>query len=582
MNNRHTFRALAAAVIMAASLLIVAAGCEKEQKQVEMSWVDETYSGMSDQEKIGQMFCLTVDPIRYFLFPEYKNSINTLIGKYQPGAVFFTANLDSVDMETRNEFSANKLHDESLLLQEMANVPLFISADFNSGAWYWDFNATRFPSPIALAASRSPEYAYRQGKITAVEAKSQGITWIMSPVVNLSVQSENNDLVTRSLGSNTETVTDLGSRYIRGCQEVGIAACMKYFPSDAVHALVTMPTDSINQNQLDVFQAGIETGVLSIMGSPLEERFGDRQTESATMRENIGILRSRLGFDGIFVSELHTSFDPDVAPETAHVILDAMDAGMTMFILPENFTTEIPFIDILFEESLAGAVDMDVVERSAHTIIDIKSRLNLSLVKSERSLRSMAGLGLPEFYQTTEELSESCITLLKNDNDILPIDADESYVLSVSFFDELSPNYTTIYSEKIAQNTESRIHINIFGEPDQRVRHEVERRAKEADIILCSFFLKTSDIPGVPTVTPEVRSLIETVRASNRSIIALSFNDPFLINQLPEVEGYIYAYSPSLYSIGAAVKAVFGTMNPQGIIPIDISEELPAGTGLGY
>jgi len=570
-------------LVLVCLALLIPGGCEREQESEEVPWIDSTYSSMTDQKKIGQLFCLTVDPIRYFLYPEYMSTFNLLVGKYQPGAIFVSANLDTVKMEIRNEFNGNKLHDEILKIQEFSDIPLFVAANFESGAWYWDYNATRFPHPLALAASRSQEYAYRQGKITAVEAKAQGVTWLLSPVVNLSIESGNNALTVQSLGSDPATVADLGSWYIRGCQEVGVAACMKYFPSHLPRTVVDIPPEDIDQAQLDVFRAGIETGVLTMMTSPLEESFVDRASETQTMRGNLReLLRNRLGFKGVVLSELRTSFDSEKAVEAMNVVLEAVDAGATMFLLPEAFSESIPVLDVLFDEALAGSIDMEPIDAAARKNLEVKDRVKLSFVKSDHSLRTMAGMGMPEYYESAQELSKMCITLLKNDDDVLPVDPLNTYIYSLSFFDELSPYYTTLYSEKLDQYATSLIHLNIFGDPDLRVQFEVERRAKEADLVICSFFLKTTPDSGTPTITPEVKSLMDRIVSANDSVVVLSFADPFLINQLPDIQGYLVAYSPSKYSIDAAVNVVFGMTGPKGSIPVSISDEFPAGTGLTY
>jgi len=159
--------------VVSGVLLFFFSGCEKQAKTVTVDWANDHFNAMTDTEKIGQAFCLTVDPIKYFLYPSYKSRINTLVAKYKPGALYFTANIDTVKMEIRLEFNGNKLNDSIINLQHITKTPMFIAADFESGAWTWDNNATRFPFPLALAAAKSTEFAYRQGKITAVEAHAQ-------------------------------------------------------------------------------------------------------------------------------------------------------------------------------------------------------------------------------------------------------------------------------------------------------------------------------------------------------------------------------------------------------------------------
>lgn len=573
--------AIPVSIILIAAYFIALSGCEKKPEKPQIGWVESTYTNMAEDQRIGQLFCMTVDPIKYFLYPNYTASINFLIGKYKPGAIFLLANLDSVKMEIRNEFNANKLHDEIIKLQNLPEISFFIAANFESGAWYWDNKATHFPFPLALGATRSGEFAYRQGKITAVEAKAQGINWVLSPMVNISIDLEENALTMLSLGSDTGVVNELCPQFIKGCQEVGVAGSMKYFPSHKPFSLLTMSPDDITPDQLSVFKAGIETGVLTIMGSTLGVIGGDiHQQTSVTQQLISGVLKKQLGFNGIFISNLAITNRKETINDEMSVILNTVDAGVDMFILPEITDNKIPLIDLILEEAISGRIDMTAIDAASLKILSVKYKQDLHLAKSETSLRSMVGIGLPEYYQTSNDISNGSITLLKNERNIIPVDLQEKYIVSIAFIDDISPNIATIYSNKLDQISDTIKSINIFGIPDQRIEYEAIRRATEADVVICSFFLKPDADIKTFTIPPEIKSLINRIDAVNNHIIIISFYDPYLINYLPEIEGYIVPYSPSQHSIGAAVDVIFGNIDAQGKLPIQISDRFPIGFGI--
>ena len=556
-------------------------GCEMEPEETITNWTQDTFNMMSDDQKVGQLFCLTVDPIKYFLYPDYKTNINALIGKYKPGAVFLVANLDSVKMEIRNEFNGDKLHDEIIKLQSLTEIPLFVAANFESGAWYWDNNATRFPFPLALGATRSGEFAYRQGKITSVEAKVQGINWLFAPIVNTSIDPENTTLQMYFLGNDPANVSELASQFIKGCQETSIAACMKYFPNEKNLSLLSTAPEEIEPDQIEVFKACIDAGVLSVMGSPLAVTDREKEQKPDIPEQLLsGLLRNQLGFDGIIISNLNTAYDPNAAVEEKNLVLETLSAGNTMFLLPEILNVDIPLLDFLNKEVMSGNVDMVPVNAASRKIIEVKRRLNLHLLKTEQSLRSMAGIGLPEYYQNARDITARCITLLKNENNIIPVDYNDKYIVSVIFLDDFAPHYSTPYSNKLEQVSSKIRCISIFGVPDQRIAREVLRRASEADVIICSFFLKPDEKTRTPGLSQEVKNLFDLISKVNDKIIVVSFFDPYLINYLPEVQGYVLPYSPSNYSINSAVDVIFGNSRAYGKLPIYISEKYPPGFGL--
>ena len=559
----------------------IISGCEKKPQKAESDWIEYTYSQMSSDQKIGQLFCLRVDPIQYFLYTNYKRNIDLLIGKYKPGAVFLIANLDTVKQEVKNEFDGNKLHDELIEIQKHSEIPLLVAANFESGAWYWDKYATRFPFPLALGAARSPEMGFRQGKITAVEAKAQGINWILSPIVNTSIDPANIPLQIYSLGNDKELVAELGSQFIRGVQEVGIAACMKYFPSEKNQSLLHMSPDDIDQSQLNVFKTVIDAGVSTIMGSPVDVSTIQSDLQPLHEKQLINeLLRKQLGFQGLFTCEVDYRSDSANVSKDTEVFLEMVRNGTNMFILPEIFGTTIPHIDFLLDRVYAGMEDMSPIDDSVRKILYSKNQLNLQLVKSERSLRAMAGIGLPEYHQTSQEISNQSVTILKNENNLIPIDYHKQYITSIAFFDDFSPQYATIYSDSLKQISEDIKRLNIFGIPDKRIQYEIIRRASESDVVLCSIFLKFNKDASDFGLAPEIQKLIDPILNVNKHVILISFHNPYLLNYVPDVQSYVIAYSPSQNSINSVLEVIFGKWGASGKLPISISEKFPIGFGL--
>jgi len=565
---------------MLVALTLFSAGCETEPETTVADWAGDTLKNMTEEQRVGQLFCLTVDPIKYFLYPQYARTTNRLIAKYKPGAIFFPANIDTVKMEIRVEFNGNKLHDEIINLQYLTDIPFFIAANFESGAWHWDITATRFPYPLALGATQSEEFAYRQGKITSVEAKSQGITWIFSPIMNVSENPKDSSLMLHSLGNNYPVVSRLGSQYITGCQEVGIAGCMKFFPSEIPNSVMTTRPGDLSEERIQVLRAAVDAGVLSIMGPPLSVAEMDTSLAGNTAGELIsGLLRDELGFEGIFISEFLPTNIIDNAQMEMDTVLNMLEAGQTMFILPEyDGTTDIPFLDLMMEETIAGNVDMRLINRAVKKIIETKYDLEIHKVKREESLRSMAGIGLPEYYRNSQDISDDCITLIKNDHDILPVDPARKYIVSIAFLDEFSYHYSSIFGDKIKEVSKSIKHINVFGIPDERIQREALRRAKDADILLCSFFIMPDDDSS--GLTPQVAELMERIGKINDNIVAVSYYDPYLINRIPDVQAYLIPYSPSEHSMEATLEVIFGKRDALGRLPIEISEKYPIGFGL--
>jgi len=564
--------------IAAFALLLLFNGCEMDKEEVQVDWKTSTYESMTFEQKVGQMFCLTVDPIRYFFYPQYKKSINTLVSKYSPGALYLSTELDSVKKEIRLEFNGHKLHEEIVDLQRQSTIPLLVGADFNSGAWSWDNKATRFNYPLALSAIGSGEYSFRQGKITAVEANAQGINWLQMPNSSINSGMSNIMLLLDSLGDDPVLVSDLSTQIIRGIQEARTAATTKYYPNPALNSLLSYDPALMSPEQTTIFQSAVNSKVATILTAPVDPETAPDSANEA-WQSSLSYLIDTLGYQGIVTTEFRSDLSVDNAGDELGLMKVGIDAGTVLFILPEVFGTEIPIIDLLISDVVSSRYETTRIDAAVKTIIEEKFDIGLNLPKVKQSIMYMSGLGLPEYFQNSRDIASEALTVLKNDDDIMPIDTENSKVVSFTFLDDASFSFSTIFRDKLRERADTISHIDIFGPPDMRIRRELIRRAEFADVVLLSFFYKPIDDNG--TVFPkELSEALKEISKANKNVIVTSYFDPTLINILPAHKAYIIPFSPSEFSMEAALDLVLGENDAHGKLPFHMSEEFPLGFGL--
>ena len=97
-------------------------------------------------------------------------------------------------------------------LQELAKVPLWITADFEGGVGLRYIGATRLPRAMAMGATANPDFAYQAGRITAEEARALGIQVNFYPVVDVNNNARNPIINIRSFGGDPRTRVPHGSR----------------------------------------------------------------------------------------------------------------------------------------------------------------------------------------------------------------------------------------------------------------------------------------------------------------------------------------------------------------------------------
>ncbi len=540
-----------------------------------LNWVEDTYAALDDEQKIGQLLCLRIDPIQYFLYPKYKRNINTLIRKYKPGGVYFSSKLDDYSREVLNEFNGDKLLGEVIEMNRISNIPLLVAADLETGAWYWDKKATVFPFAIALGAANSPELAYRQGKITAFEAKTQGINWIFAPVMNTTVDPQNVSFKIRTFSEDPEIAGHIGTSFIRGCQDIGVAASMKFFPGGDF-----IEYDSFDPALLAPFKAGIDIGVMSVNGPGIDLNPDNRSNSQSFLNGTFDNLRNVLGYEDLVICEVNGLNNLQNVLEGYRILIESLTMGNNMFLLPEITDDSIPLIELLNKNVRENKLDMTYVDNSVLNILKLKYKIKAHTFIYDRPLDGMAGLGLKEYYQASNDISSSSVTLLKNEEKVVPLDYENQYIVSITFLDEFSTYPVMIYKEKFNKISEDIRFLSVLGKPDNIIQREILRRAQEADAVVCSFLIRPSTDAKNSTPSDEIIDIMNKIIKINDNVAVISYFNPYLINHIPGVRTFMISYSPSETSMDAAIDVLFGKLNPGGKLPITLSEKYPIGFGI--
>jgi len=204
----------------------------------------------------------------------------------------------------------------------------------------------------------------------------------LAPVLDVDTNPGNPVISSRSFGGSTELVTKLGVAVLRGLQDNGVAACAKHFPGhgdtnkDSHHELPVLPhdLDRLNEIELPPFKAAVEAGVASVMTAhviytPIDEYPGTLSREIID-----GILRKRLGFDGLVMSDdmqmkaisEHYGFDDSL-------ILSA-NAGVDLFWICHSADLQNRAIDVLIKAAESGKLPRQRLEEASRRLDEVMAK----------------------------------------------------------------------------------------------------------------------------------------------------------------------------------------------------------------
>lgn len=474
-------------------------------------------------------------------------------------------------------------------LQSQAPVPLLIGSDFERGAAFRIRNTLPLPWNMAVGATRSEQWAYRQGRITAQEARALGVNWIFAPVVDVNNNPANPVINIRSYGEDPQWVGRLGAAFVAGAQQAGVLATAKHFPGHGdteVDSHLSLPVIAAERPRLEQiewvpFREAIRAGVMTVMTAhiavpALEKDAGRPATLSAAILEQV--LRNELGFRGLVVSDSMKMKGLTRGYWSGDAAVQALEAGVDVLLDPPDAQV---VLGALLQAVRTGRLSKSRVERSVERILQAKAWLGLSRRKPT-DLRQLARrINAPALRQQVQDLADASVTLVKDDLSQVPLDVRgfrSGHLIIVS----------TRSSPGAAGDLEGRLRTRLDWLEVDRLSSDaapelldrVRNRAGKAELCLVALHVPLVTGTGKLGLPPRLAGWLKGLVQVKPSTLLISLGDPYLIRQLSSFPTCLCTFSHVSTSQEAAVKALFGEIPLAGRLPVSIPGVAARDTGL--
>jgi beta-N-acetylhexosaminidase len=110
--------------------------------------------------------------------------------------------------------------------------------------------------------------------------------------------------------------------------------------------------------------------------------------------------------------------------------------------------------------------------------------------------------------------------------------------------------------------------------------HKMEESAATCDVHVVAAFVSASAYKGNVSIGGQFPGLLTRLQATNKPIVLISFGNPYLFRDYPDVAAYIAMYSTVPPSEIASVRALWGEIKVQGKLPVTIPNLAAFGTGI--
>lgn len=420
-------------LFLAAALLgLLAFSCRGKASGTDPR-VERLLARMTLEEKIGQMAQLTIEP---FVIADGEGgfSLDTAllreaVVEYGVGSLL---NVPLSESQPPRVWSALIGELQRIATEETRlGIPLIYGVDQVHGGTY-SLGSTLFPQQIALAATWNPAHVRRMGEITAYEMRACDIPWNFAPILDLGADPRFPRQY-EGFGEDPYLCSVLGREVVKG--EEGdrndvdhpehVATCLKHFLGYSVPASgkdrtpANIPWSTLLEYHLPAFRAAIEAGARSVM---VNSGIIDNCPVHASRRILTGLLRDELGFDGVVVTDyedlekLHAR--DHLAATSKEAVRLGIEAGIDMAMIPIDYRGFCRDLRELVEE---GALSEARIDESVRRILRLKVELGL-FERPDTYPADYPRYGCEEHRRASYEAAAEAVTLLKNENGLLPLD----------------------------------------------------------------------------------------------------------------------------------------------------------------
>jgi beta-N-acetylhexosaminidase len=394
----------------------------------DIKWVKDMIAGMSDEEKIGQLF------INLFFFGKDQFSGNELtnkqiLEKYHIGGARYQGGTSEQVQDLLNDLQTN------------SKIPLLVAANCDAGGNGAMNDGTYVAKAAMCEASGDDQVSYDAGYVSGREEHAIGVNWNFDPCVDILKTWRNTIVNTRAYGTKAETVIKHTNSYIKGLKESNIGVCIKHWPGDGVeerdqHLVLGVNDLSVEEWEESygkVYRNHIENGVHSIMAGhialpeyqkKLAPELEDKDILPATLAPELlnGLLKGKFGFNGLVLTDATHMLGMTSAMRREDYVPQAIAAGCDMFLFFNDIDEDFNFMLNGYKN---GVITEERLQDALERILGLKAAIGLHKAQKEgkllRTREDLKVIGCDDHINRAKEAAEKGITLVKNTFDQLPI-----------------------------------------------------------------------------------------------------------------------------------------------------------------
>ncbi len=561
----HLFRFFVLTMAVLTALLTISA-----EKKVRMgyartelvpkdhvNWAEEQLKILTLEEKIGQFFMIAAysgkDEDHYKAIEEEIRS--NKVG----GVIFFQGDRTNFTEALKRFNSASSL-------------PLLVGMDAEWGVQMRLSGEERFPYAYTLGAANDIENSEKIAAMMAQECREMGIHLNFAPVADVNSDPNNPVIGFRSFGENPKLVADHVRAFVRGFEKNGIMSTVKHFPGhgntskDSHLELPTLDQSLKTLEAIDLFpfSEAFREGSSSVMIGHLNVPALDPSGTPASLSKIVikDYLQKQMGYKGLVISDALNMKAVAEKYGKTEVVVKAFQAGCDILLFPESVGEAINAIKKSVQQ---GVISEKELNERCLKVLKAKQQHVLQAKSYKKFTKG-------ETLWAKRKSYESALTVLKNENNVLPLADLSQKIVSVS----VGENYTSLV-RSIADFADLDHHA--FASP--REARAFFAKQVNCDVLLINLHASTVRAKDVYGFGEGWSDVLAEIPAETKVILTI-FGNPQVLQgiDLSTVEGIVVAYENHPLVQERAVNLIFGAAPSKGKLPMAIRKTFERGSGI--
>ena len=570
------------------------------------SKINQLLKQMTLEEKVGQMAQVSIESLgsskgQVFSFSD---KLKDAVVNYKLGSILNSPG----PLQTAQDWNRIVAEIQEAAKQTKLKIPVLYGLDDIHGVSY-AAGATLFPQEIGQAATWNRQLIHDAAVITAYEGRAVGIPWTFSPTLDLGTNPQW-PRIWEDYGEDPYLSAELGIQFVKGAQEpLGskekLVVSLKHFmdysdpKSGQDRTDSWIPENYLREYHLPPYTAAVKAGARTVM---INSGLINGIPTHINKHILTDILKNELHFTGFIVSDwqdIENVYRRDKVTKTIkEAIMLAINAGIDMSMIPYDYKEFCTDLVALVKE---GKVSQARIDDAVRRILRVKYELDLFNTPTT-SLKNYPKFASAEFQKAAYNTATESITLLKNQNNILPLpkaakilvtgpnansmrslNGGWTYTWQGDQTNEYGQQYNTILeavTNKFGKDNVDYVQGVAYKERGQYYQDTimdidavVQAAAKADYVLLCIGENSYTETPGnlvdlslSDNQTALANALIKTGKPV---IFVLNEGRPRIISKIePGAAAILDVFLPGNYGADALAAILGGDVNPSGKLPI--------------